>query len=169
MNPSTITRAITADWGPALRRAAHATAAALVFVAVCAEITGCTAVDLVRFTRQAIEARSDQLARAHVALLGLPPSLPIGPPVVVSDEAFDGVIQVITLDALLARAKGYEVEVYEVKEVVTQRQAASPAAIAPPAGMDAALALVGQGYSQRAAARMARVPRTSLQRAIARG
>jgi hypothetical protein len=145
-----------ADWGVPIRRAVHTALTAVAFVWVCGSIVGRCAYDLGRITREAVEERNDQLAVALVAFLGLQrPTAPAPTPVA-------------------------PVAAPEPARVIVQRQAPEPAAIETPAcydglhglihisdPMDRAVRMVRrEGKSQRLAAHMCGVSRSSLQRAL---
>lgn len=156
-----------ADWGPQIRRAVHAALSVVAFVWVCGAIVGRCAYDLGRITREAVEERNDQLAAALVAFLGLQrtASTEVPAPVIAATEA-------VSLEAPVAAP--------EPARVVVQRQAPEPAAIAAPARYDGLHGLVHindpmarairmvrhEGKSQRLAAHLCDVPRTSLRRAL---
>ena len=66
---NTIKSIALSDWGPHIERAARLTAAVLAFAATLLVLAAELAYDLGRLTRQALEARNDQLAAAWRTLL----------------------------------------------------------------------------------------------------
>jgi hypothetical protein len=66
---NTIKSIALSDWGPHIERAARVTAAVLAFAATLLVLAAELAYDLGRLTRQALEARNDQLAAAWRTLL----------------------------------------------------------------------------------------------------
>jgi hypothetical protein len=66
---NTIKSIALSDWGPHIERAARLTAAVLAFAATLLVLAAELAYDLGRLTRQALEARNDELATAWRTLL----------------------------------------------------------------------------------------------------
>lgn len=78
----TIKTIALSDWAPHIERAARVTAAVLAFAATLLVLAAELAYDLGRLTRQAIEARNDQLAAAwRTLLVGVTPPEPVAAPV----------------------------------------------------------------------------------------
>jgi hypothetical protein len=66
---NTIKSIALSDWGPHIERAARLTAAVVAFAATLLVLAAELAYDLGRLTRQALEARNDELATAWSTLL----------------------------------------------------------------------------------------------------
>lgn len=78
----TIKTIALSDWGPHIERAARVTAAVLAFAATLLVLAAELAYDMGRLTRQALEARNDQLAVAwRTLLVGVTPAEPVAVPV----------------------------------------------------------------------------------------
>ena len=78
----TITTIALSDWAPHIERAARVTAAVLAFAATLLVLAAELAYDLGRMTRQALDARNDQLAAAwRTLIVGITPPEPAAVPV----------------------------------------------------------------------------------------
>lgn len=78
----TIKTIALSDWAPHIERAARVIAAVLAFAATLLVLAAELAYDLGRLTRQALEARNDQLAAAwRTLLVGITPPEPVAVPV----------------------------------------------------------------------------------------